>query len=276
MVDAFQHIDRFLYQLFDLEARLPRWLQSPYRGAVFIFGLILGWHGKLFLLAVLASLLILAGVAEGLRLLSLFLGVALLAGGAAGILSGVLEPLGRTGRLGVWFRWALTVFAYLAAISLLLPPVPFALPDPIFFWVAGTLSVLIGLAMVYTDDRGKSRLPPHQFRLVRNLASLRVAPGRIWNVASERLAQYEVRRQALEAELPVRPEAREELIQLLRVMRTDIGHVRNGLERFVRLVEANPDSLMEADGWLDRIDEWLEAVDRKPSAISHQPGVTEG
>ena len=255
-------MDRFLYQLFDLEARLPSWLRSPYRGAVFIFGLILGWHGKLFLLAVLASLLILAGVADGVRLLSLFLGVALLAGGAAGIVSGVLEPLGRTGRLGVWFRWALTVFAYLAAISLLLPPVPFALPDPIFFWVAGTLSALIGLAMVYTDDRGKSRLPPHQFRLVRNLASLRVAPGRIWSVASERLAQYEVRRQALEAELAVRPEARKELVELLRVMRTDIGHVRNGLERFVRLVEANPDSLREAERWLDRIDEQLEVLEK--------------
>ena len=268
MVDVFQHIDRFLYQLFDLEARLPRWLRSPYRGAVFIFGLILGWHGKLFLLAVVASLLILAGVAEGLRLLSLFLGIALLAGGAGGIVSGVLEPLGRTGRLGEWFRWVLTIFAYLAAISLLLPPVPFALPDPIFFWVAGTLSVLIGLAMVYTDDRGKSRLPPHQFRLVRNLASLRVAPGRIWKVATDRLAQYEERRLALEAQLVTRPEAREELRQLLRVMRTDIGHVRNGLERFVRLVEANPDSLVEADEWLDRIDEWLDAVDRQPSAIS--------
>jgi hypothetical protein len=45
-------------------------------------------------------------------------------------------------------------------------------------------------------------------------------------------------------------------------MRTDIGHVRNGLERFVRLIGANPDSLEEAERWLDRIDEWLEAVNR--------------
>ena len=255
-------MDRFLYQLFDLEARLPRWLRSPYRGAVSIFGLILGWRGKLFLLAVLASLSILAGVAEGLRLLSLFLGIALLAGGAAGVVSGVFEPLGRTGRLGEWFRWALTIFAYLAVVSLLLPPVPFALPDPIFFWVAGTLSALGGLAMVATDDRGKSRLPPHQFRLVRNLASLRVAPGRIWEVAAERIAQSESRRQALEAELGTRPEAREELVQLLRVMRTDIGHVRNGLERFVRLIGANPDNLEEADRWLDRIDERLEVLEK--------------
>ena len=260
-------MDRFLYQLFDLEARLPGWLRPPYRGAVFIFGLILGWHGKLFLLAVLASLLILAGVDEGLRLLSLFLGISILAGGAAGVVSGVLEPLGRTGRLGEWFRWVLTIFAYLAVISLLLPPVPFALPDPIFFWAAGTLSALGGLAMVFTDDRGKSRLPPHQFRLVRNLASLRVAPGRIWQVALDRLAQYEARRQALEAELDSRPEAREELAQLLRVMRTDIGHVRSGLERFVRLIGANPDTLEEAERWLDRIDERLEtAVSQRPSA----------
>jgi hypothetical protein len=262
MVDAFQHMDRFLYQLFDLEARLPRWLRSPYRGAVFIFGLILGWRGKLFLLLVLASLIILAGPGQGLRLLSLFLGIALLAGGAAGIVSGVLEPLGRSGRLGEWFRWALTIFAYLAAISLLLPPVPFALPDPIFFWLAGTFSVLGGLAMVFTDDRSKSRLPPHQFRLVRNLASLRVAPGRIWQVAADRLAQYEVRRQALEAELTTRPEARQELVELLRVMRTDIGHVRTGLERFVRLIGANSDCLEEAERWLDRIDERLGALER--------------
>jgi hypothetical protein len=176
--------------------------------------------------------------------------------------SGVLEPLGRSGRLGEWFRWALTIFAYLAVISLLLPPVPFALPDPIFFWAAGTLSALGGLAMVLTDDRGKSRLPPHQFRLVRNLASLRVAPGRIWEVAAERLGQYEARRQALEAELATRPEAREELVQLLRVMRTDVGHVRNGLERFVRLIGANPDSLEEAERWLDRIDERLEVLEK--------------
>ena len=261
-------MDRFLYRLFDLEGRLPRGLRSPYRGAVSIFGLILGWHGKLFLLLVGASLIILAGPGQGLRLLSLFLGIALVAGGAAGVVSGVLEPLGRTGRLGEWFRWALTIFGYLVVISLLLPAVPFALPDPVFFWVAGSLSVLVGLAMVFTDDRSKSRLPPHQFLLVRNLASLRVAPGRIWQVAQERLAQYEARRETLEAELAIRPGAREELLQLLRVMRTDIGHVRNGLERFVRLIGADPDSLREADAWLDRIDERLEAVEASPRITS--------
>lgn len=255
-------MDRLFYQLFDFETRLPRWLQAPYRGAVFIFGLLLGWHGKLFLLAVVAVLIAQTGPLPGLRILGGFLLVAMLAGGAAGIVSGIFEPLGRTGRLGEWFRWALTIFAYLATVSLLLPAVPFALPDPAFFWVAGILSVAGALALVYTDDRGRSRLPPHQFMLVRNLASIRVAPSRIWEVAKQRLERYESRRVALEAEVATRPAAKEELKQLLLVMRTDIGHVRNGLERFVRLVGADPDSCREADAWLDRIDDQLTAVER--------------
>lgn len=257
-------MDRFFYLLFDLEARLPRWLQSPYRGAVFIFGLLLGWQGKLFLLAILWVLIAQAGPLNGIRILGSFLGIAIVAGGAGGIVSGIFEPLGRTGRLGEWFRWALTIFAYLATVSLLLPPVPFALPDPIFFWVAGILSVVGALGLVFTDDRGRSRLPPHQFLLVRNLASIRVAPSRIWLVARERLERYEIQRVALEGELASRPSARHELKQLLRVMRTDIGHVRNGLERFVRLIGADPGSLNEADAWLDRIDEQLKAVDELP------------
>lgn len=257
-------MDRLFYQLFDLEAKLPGWLQSPYRGAVFIFGLLLGWQGKLFLLAILAVLFAQAGALNGLRILGKFLGIAIVAGGAAGIVSGTFEPLGRTGRLGEWFRWALTIFSYLATVSILLPPVPFALPDPIFFWVAGILSIVGALGLVYTDDRGRSRLPPHQFRLVRSLASLRVAPSRIWQMARQRLERYESQRAALEREIATRPAAKEELRQLLRVMRTDIGHVRNGLERFVRLIGADPDSLKEADEWLDRIDEQLTLVERSP------------
>ena len=260
-------MDRLFYRLFDLETRLQPWLRPLYRGAVFIFGLLLGWQGKLFLLAILAVLFAQAGPLQGVRILGNFLAIAILSGGAGGIVSGVFEPLGRTGRLGEWFRWALTIFAYLATISLLLPPVPFALPDPAFFWVAGVLSVGGALALVYTDDRGRSRLPPHQFRLVRNLASLRVAPDRIWTVAKERLERYESRRIALEEESRTRPAAREELKELLRVMRTDIGHARNGLERFVRLIGADQDSLREADAWLDRIDEQLAAAEASPRRL---------
>lgn len=257
-------MDRLFYRLFDLETRLQPWLRPLYRGAVFIFGLLLGWQGKLFLLAILGALMTQAGPLPGMRLLAKFLAIAIVSGGVGGIVSGIFEPLGRTGRLGEWFHWALTIFAYLATISLLLPPVPFALPDPVFFWVAGVLSSVGALALIYTDDRGRSRLPPHQFRLVRNLASLRVAPDRIWTVAKDRLERYESQRRALEKEIAVRPAAREELLELLLVMRTDIGHVRNGLERFVRLIGADPDSLNEADAWLDRIDEQVAVVEGSP------------
>jgi hypothetical protein len=258
-------MDRFFTRIFEQESRLPRWLRSPYRGAVFIFGLMLGWQGKVFGLTVLTTLIMLAGVLHGLRLLSLFLGIAMAAGAVGGLVSGTLEPLGRTGRLGEWFRWCLTIFAYLVTVSLLLPAVPFALPDPAFFWLAGGVSVLAAIGVVATDDRGKSRLPPHQFRLIRNLASLRTAPRQIWSAALSRLEQLESRSRALEAELPTRPEAREELILLLRTMRSDVGHVRSGLERFVRLLGEDPGSLRDADAWLDRIDERLEALDRSPA-----------
>jgi hypothetical protein len=53
-------------------------------------------------------------------------------------------------------------------------------------------------------------------------------------------------------------------------MRTDIGHVRNGLERFVRLIGADPADLEAAEEWLDRIDERLLAAERTPE----QPPVT--
>lgn len=254
-------MDRLFYRLFDVETRLQPWLRPLYRGAVFIFGLLLGWQGKLFLLAIIGALIAQAGLLEGMRLLAKFLAIAIVSGAVGGIVSGIFEPLGRTGRLGEWFHWALTIFAYLATVSLLLPPVPLALPDPVFFWVAGVLSILGALALVLTDDRSRSRLPPHQFRLVRSLASLRVAPNRIWAMAEDRLERYESHRHALEAEIAIRPAARAELLELLRTMRTDIGHVRNGLERFVRLIGADPESLNEAEAWLDRIDEQMAIVE---------------
>ena len=135
---------------------------------------------------------------------------------------------------------------------------------PAFFWAAGLISGVGAIALVVTDDRSRSRLPPHQFRLVRSLASLRIAPRRVWSAARIRLEHYEAQRLRLEAELGKRPGAREDLIRLLTVMRTDIGHVRNGLERFVRLIGADPASLEEAEACLDRIEEQLLAAERLP------------
>ena len=118
---------------------------------------------------------------------------------------------------------------------------------------------------VSVDETRSPTTPLEHFFIASELTRLGVLftslaprfPGRF-----EKGVDYIGNLQALEAELGTRPEAREELVQLLRVMRTDIGHVRNGLERFVRLIGANPDNLEEADRWLDRIDERLEVLEK--------------
>ena len=135
-------MDDFLLRMFDFDARLPRVLRAPYRGAVSLFGLALGWQGKLFIVLLLLTLLILAGPLHGLRLAGKLAGVAMVAGAAGGAVSGLLEPLGRRGRSGNGLRWAISIFTYLMVASILVPVAPFSLPDPAFFWVAGALSLL--------------------------------------------------------------------------------------------------------------------------------------
>ncbi|HEX7023918.1 MAG TPA: hypothetical protein VF187_03785 [Gemmatimonadales bacterium] len=230
-------------------------LRAPYRGAVSLFGLALGWQGKLFFVLLLLTLLILAGPLHGLRLAGRLAGVALVAGAAGGAASGLLEPLGRRGRSANGLRWALSIFTYLMVASILVPIAPFSLPDPAFFWIAGTLSVLGATGLVLTDDRGPGRLPPHQYRLVRSLIALRAAPRRYWAATEERLTRYDQQRKALEAERALRPEAEEELQRLLGVMGNEISGVRSRLERFGRLTRIEPDLLAEADTWLRHIEE---------------------
>ena len=250
-------MDRFLYSLFELEERFPAPLRPPYRGAVFLFGLLLGWQGKLFLGAVLATVMLFAGVVPGLWLVLRFLAIAMVAGATGGAVSGLLEPLGRHGRPGEWVRWMLAIFSCLVTASLLLPAVPLALPDPAFFWAAGSISILGAVGLVLTDDRGPSRLAPHQFRVVRAIPALRAAPARLWEATLLRLERYQDRHATLRAELRSRPGARAELIDLLRAMRADIGHVRDSLWRCVRLMGGDPACIADADSWLRRIDGWM-------------------
>ena len=253
-------MDQLFLGLFEMESRVPRALRPSFRGAISGFGLLLGRRGKLFLAATITALVLLAGFGPGIRLLIMSVGLVIAMGAVGGAVSGLLEPLGRRGWPGEFLRWLVAIFAALVAASLLLPAIPFALPDPVFFWAAGAISTLGAAAMVLTDDRGPRRLPPHQFRLVRNLASLRAAPERLWRLARGRLAEYERRRRTLTAELDRRPGAREELTRLLLAMRTDMSHVHAGLERFVRLMGGDGLRLRETERWLDRIDEQLQAV----------------
>lgn len=261
-------MDALLLRLFDQESRIPRLLRAPYRGALSLFGLVLGWRGKLFLLAIVVILVAMTGVVRGLRLLGLLAVASIVAGAGAGAVSGVFEPLGRLGRLGEWFRWSFALFAYLAVLSLLLPPVPFGLPDPAFFWVAGGISAMGALALVLTDDRGRNRLPHHRFQLVRSLASHRTSPRLAWRTARSRLDRHEARRKALEAELGDRPEVREELLRLLGTMATELRGVHSGLRKYVSQGGAESDALAEATAWLSVIEYRLEQL------RSQKPGPT--
>lgn len=253
-------MDGLLLRLFDFETRLPAPLRPPYRGGIFLLGLGFGPLGKLFYATILLLLILAIGPWHGLRMFFGIFAVAMLSGAGAGIIAGLLEPLGRLGRGGEWCRWFLAIFAFLLLCSTLAPPVPFALPDPAFYWVAGTLAGLGAAGLVWADDRGPHRLPSHQFRLVRSLSALRMAPGRFQAAALERLEEYERRCRSLQAELGGRPGAAAELARLRSVMRTDLADVAARLRRFHRLTGMDPAAVAETETWLNDLQTRVAAV----------------
>ena len=247
-------MDGLLLRLFDFEARLPGFLRPPFRGGVFLLGLGLGLLGKLFFAAILILLVLTAGPWEGLRLFVGILGVAMVAGVGGGIVAGLLESLGRLGRGGEWCRWVLAIFAFLLTCSLLAPGIPFALPDPAFYWVAGIIAAVGATGLVWTDDRGPHRLPPHQFRLVRSLSALKQAPKRYRAAAEDRMEGYERRRRQLLIEAAKSPRAGEDLDRLRRVVRTDLSDVAARLRRFYRLTGGDAAEMEETEAWLARLE----------------------
>lgn len=261
MRDILGAFDVMLYRLFDLELRVPQALRSPYRGAVVILGMLLGMRGKVLLVAMIAVLIYMIGPLQGPLVFLLLTAVALVAGAGAGAVYGLLHPLARAGDFGVWFRWAVTLYGYFVATTVLLPQGPFSLEDPAFHWIATLLSILTAFGIVVTDDRGASRLSPRNFRLLQNRILLRAAPRRMWYATQRKRAPYEARRKALEREAGRRPEAWDALRLLLTNLKTDLLHVRSGLERARRShAEGKADHLADVDAWIERINHQLEAL----------------
>lgn len=263
MKDVLGSFDLMLYRIFDFEIRVPTLLRSPYRGAVFILGMLLGIRGKLLLLAIVSVLIYMLGPLQGPLLLLLLLIVAMAAGGLAGAAYGLL-PLDRFGDFGVWFRWVVSIYVFLAATTLLIPRGPFTLDDPAFHWVAGLFAVVAALGLVLTDDRGTSRLSPRNFRLLQNKLLLRAAPRRMWYATRRKRARYESRRKALEKEAARRPEAWRALRTLLNNLKTDLLHVRGGLERAsLSHPGENTDELADVDAWIERVNRQLDALPKQ-------------
>jgi len=153
-------------RLFDLEARLPAWLRPTWRGALFIFGMSFGWIGKLFVLLILATLMLLAGPGPGAALFLRLLLVVVTAGALGGTLRALLQPLERWGALGSWLCWTCSIFGYLATLGLLTPTGPFSRQYSTFYAIVAVISALAAGGLVLLDDRRFGRPSPRRFRLL--------------------------------------------------------------------------------------------------------------
>lgn len=165
-------------RLFELEPRLPPWLRPAYRGALFICGMSVGWTGKLFVLLILSTLMLLAGAGRGVGLFFEILGVALVAGAVGGTLRGMLHPLERWGPFGSWLSWTLAICGYLAVVGLLTPAGPFSRQYPAFYGLAAGVCALAAGCRVLLDDRRVGRLSPDKFRALQGRERLWAAAHR--------------------------------------------------------------------------------------------------
>lgn len=253
-------MDAALYRLFDLEIRLPAPARHVYRGAVFLLGMALGLRGKLLILAMLSALIFLLGPLQGPLLLLVLTLIAMAAGALAGVVYGLLGPVARAGDFGVWFRWAVSMYVYLLVLTIVLPQGPFSIEDPYFHMIAWVFAALGGLGMVLTDDRGASRLSPHQFKMLQNRVLLRAAPRRMWLAMRRKRWKYEARRKALELEGELRPDAISAQRAMLVDLKTDLLQIRRGLERAPREPDMLADDVADLNAWIDRVERQLAAL----------------
>lgn len=170
--------DSIVPRIFEFESRTPAWLRPTYRGAVFILGLSLGRVGKLLLLGILATLMLMAGPGPGVALFFQLLGVAVIAGAVGGTIHGVLRPLENWGRVGTWLRWALSIFGHVTAFGFLTPGGPLPMRDAMFYLGAAGFAAVGAGFLILLDDRRSGRPSPRSFRLLQNRERLWAAAER--------------------------------------------------------------------------------------------------
>ncbi|MFN2316648.1 MAG: hypothetical protein ABR551_09965 [Gemmatimonadales bacterium] len=149
--------------VFAFERRLPPWTRPTYRGALWILGLGRGVVGKLYVTALVATLMLLVGVGLGALLFLWMLAVTMVAGAVGGTIHGLLHGLERRGRPGSWLRWVGTLVAAGASAVVLTPQGPFRLGELMTWILAVAVSCLGAGLLVWWDARQPDRLTPHQF-----------------------------------------------------------------------------------------------------------------
>jgi len=242
-------VESRIYRIFDSEQYLPEWVRPSYRGAVFILGMVIGRVGKVVAACLLVALMLMAGVGRGAGVFLAMIGATVLAGLASGTVSGILSWLNRYGRLGGWVQWTASIFAFIAVLSLFGPMRLLPLSEPVFYLIAGSLSVLGALAMVLDDDRSAGRPSPREFRLLQGRIRLRGAPHRMWLRLRRNLIQDD--RERLFADTS--PGARAAELRLAR-RRADLLRARRALTRAPELTDEAKADLQEVDAWLARLD----------------------
>jgi hypothetical protein len=243
-------VDSRIYRIFDAELYLPEWARPSYRGAVFIFGTIIGWVGRIVAACLLLALMLMTGVGPGAGVFLAVIGATVLAGTVAGTVSGILSWLDRFGRVGGWFQWTASIFAFIAVLSLFGPMRLLPLSEPLFHLIAGSISVLGGLAIVLDDDRAAGRPSPREFRLLQGRIRLLGAPHRMWLRLRRNLLQDD--RDGLLSDTG--HDARAAELRLLERRRADLLRARRALTRAPELTDEAKGDLQEVDARLARLD----------------------
>ena len=243
-------VDSPVYRIFDAELYLPEWVRPSYRGTVFIFGMFIGWVGRIVAACLLFGLMLMTGVGPGAGIFLAVIGATMLAGTAAGMVSGVLSFLDRFGRVGGWLQWAASIYAFVAVLSLFGPMRLLPMSEPLFHVIAGSISVIGALAMVLDDDRAAARPSPREFRLLQGRIRLSGAPHRMWLRLRRNLLQED--RDGLLTGSG--HDARAAELRLLERRRADLLRARRALTRAPDLSDEARADLQEVDAWLARLD----------------------
>jgi hypothetical protein len=243
-------VDSRIYRIFDAELYLPEWARPSYRGAVFLFGMVIGRVGKTVAAGLLLLLMLMTGVGPGAGVFLAVIGTTVVAGTAAGTVSGILSWLDRFGRMGGWLQWAASIFAFIAVLTLFGPMRLLPLSEPLFYLIAGSVSVIGAMALVLDDDRGAGRPSPREFRLLQGRIRLRGAPHRMWLRLRRNLLQDD--RDGLLTGSG--HDARAAELRLLERRRADLLRARRALTRAPELTDEAKADLPEVDAWLDRLD----------------------
>ncbi len=163
---------------FAFERRVPAWLRPTVRGAVMIFSLGRGVVGKLYVLVVLATVMVLVGPIRGLVVFLSLVGLGMAGGAVGGAAYGVLAPLAYRGRLWSWMRCFTAILASIITMILLTPRGPFSLYDSQLYLLALVLAALGAAFMLFLDDRRPGRLTPREFERVLAQPGLRAPAAR--------------------------------------------------------------------------------------------------